>query len=238
MEVANENENENDKYNQATVNIGMIGHVAHGKSTVVKCLSGVHTVRFKKEMERNITIKLGYANAKIFRCTRCPRPACFQSSGSGAPNCIPCKHCGQPMELRRHVSFVDCPGHESFMATMLNGATVMNAAILLIAANEECPQPQTLEHLAAIDKMGLEYVIVLQNKVDLVTPSVARQQRDTIAKLMADTSAGGNVPIIPVSAQSGLNMDVLCEYLSERVPTILLSNFATLSPCTTFRMQI
>ena len=61
---------------QATINIGTIGHVAHGKSTVVKAISGVMTVRFKNELERNITIKLGYANAKIYECEdpKCPRP--------------------------------------------------------------------------------------------------------------------------------------------------------------------
>lgn len=65
-------------------NLGTIGHVAHGKSTVVKALSGVQTVRFKNELERNITIKLGYANAKIFRCEneKCPRPVCYISGGS------------------------------------------------------------------------------------------------------------------------------------------------------------
>ena len=64
--------------------IGTIGHVAHGKSTVVKALSGVHTVRFKNELERNITIKLGYANAKIFRSfdKKCQRPVCYTSMGS------------------------------------------------------------------------------------------------------------------------------------------------------------
>merc|ERR1712188_315447 len=69
---------------QATINLGTIGHVAHGKSTVVKAISGVTTVRFKNELERNITIKLGYANAKIYRCSdaSCPRPACFRSFGS------------------------------------------------------------------------------------------------------------------------------------------------------------
>jgi translation initiation factor 2 subunit 3 len=63
---------------QATINIGTIGHVAHGKSTVVKAISGVQTVRFKNELERNITIKLGYANAKIYKCDseECPRPTC------------------------------------------------------------------------------------------------------------------------------------------------------------------
>lgn len=65
---------------QATINIGTIGHVAHGKSTLVKAISGVHTVKFKNELERNITIKLGYANAKIYRCTNesCPRPSCYR----------------------------------------------------------------------------------------------------------------------------------------------------------------
>jgi translation initiation factor 2 gamma subunit (eIF-2gamma) len=63
---------------------GTIGHVAHGKSTVVKALSGVQTVRFKNELERNITIKLGYANAKIFKCDneKCPRPICYMSGSS------------------------------------------------------------------------------------------------------------------------------------------------------------
>jgi translation initiation factor 2 subunit 3 len=65
---------------QATINIGTIGHVAHGKSTVVKAISGVQTVRFKNELERNITIKLGYANAKIYKCEdeRCPRPMAYK----------------------------------------------------------------------------------------------------------------------------------------------------------------
>merc|ERR1711983_306156 len=107
---------------QATINIGTIGHVAHGKSTVVKALSGVHTVRFKNELERNITIN------------------------------------GFEYEFVRHVSFVDCPGHDILMATMLNGAAVMDAALLLIAGNETCPQPQTSEHLAAIEIMKLKHV--------------------------------------------------------------------------------
>lgn len=57
---------------QATINVGTIGHVAHGKSTVVKAISGVQTVRFKNELERNITIKLGYANAKIYKAAPLP----------------------------------------------------------------------------------------------------------------------------------------------------------------------
>ena len=101
-------------HRQATINIGTIGHVAHGKSTVVKAISGVQTVRFKTELERNITIKLGYANAKIYRCnnTKCPRPGNYKSYGSAAEASPLCQRegCGGHMELQRHVSFVDCFG--------------------------------------------------------------------------------------------------------------------------------
>ncbi|XP_052027964.1 eukaryotic translation initiation factor 2 subunit 3, Y-linked isoform X2 [Apodemus sylvaticus] len=126
---------------QATINIGTIGHVAHGKSTVVKAISGVHTVRFKNELERNITIKLGYANAKIYKLddSSCPRPECYRSCGSSTPDEFPSDIPGTKGNFRlvRHVSFVDCPGHDILMATMLNGAAVMDAALLLIGTVAE-----------------------------------------------------------------------------------------------------
>lgn len=129
---------------QATINIGTIGHVAHGKSTVVKALSTVKTVRFKSELERNITIKLGYANAKIYKAIdpKIPRPDCYRSFGSATPDIKVDPATKDKYRLQRHVSFVDCPGHDILMATMLNGAAVMDAALLLIAGNEPCPQPQ------------------------------------------------------------------------------------------------
>ncbi|KAG9967929.1 putative translation initiation factor 2, gamma subunit, partial [Aureobasidium melanogenum] len=154
---------------QATINIGTIGHVAHGKSTVVKAISGVQTVRFKNELERNITIKLGYANAKVYKCDNeeCPRPTCYRSYKSDKEVDPPCERegCSGTYRLLRHVSFVDCPGHDILMSTMLSGAAVMDAALLLIAGNETCPQPQTSEHLAAIEIMKLNHIIILQNKV-------------------------------------------------------------------------
>ena len=95
---------------QATINIGTIGHVAHGKSTVVKAISGVQTVRFKNELERNITIKLGYANAKIYKCDNeaCPRPTCFRSYKSEKEIDPPCERpgCEGRYRLVRHVSYV------------------------------------------------------------------------------------------------------------------------------------
>jgi translation initiation factor 2 subunit 3 len=93
---------------QATINIGTIGHVAHGKSTVVKAISGVQTVRFKNELIRNITIKLGYANAKIYKCDneKCPRPTCYRSYKSDKEVDPPCERdgCEGTYRLLRHVS--------------------------------------------------------------------------------------------------------------------------------------
>lgn len=207
---------------QATINIGTIGHVAHGKSTVVKAISGVQTVRFKNELERNITIKLGYANAKIYKAKdpRVPRPASYKAYGSSKEDNPPCDYPGfesTDMELVRHVSFVDCPGHDILMATMLNGAAVMDGALLLIAANETCPQPQTSEHLAAVEIMRLEHIIILQNKIDLISESAAQNQHDAIQDFIKGTIAE-KAPVVPISAQLKYNVDAVCEYIVKRIP--------------------
>lgn len=207
--------------NQATINIGTIGHVAHGKSTVVKAISGVQTVRFKNELVRNITIKLGYANAKIFKCQnpKCLRPQSYQSYPSSKEEHPPCPNpgCGHKMDLVRHVSFVDCPGHDILMATMLNGAAVMDAALLLIAGNEPCPQPQTSEHLAAVEIMKLQHIIILQNKVDLIREQAAEEHWNSIMAFVKGTVADG-APIVPISAQLKYNIDAVNENLVKKVP--------------------
>jgi len=202
---------------QATINIGTIGHVAHGKSTVVKALSGVHTVRFKNELERNITIKLGYANAKIYKSDdpKCQRPVCYTSASSTKEDIFTMN--GFKYNLVRHVSFVDCPGHDILMATMLNGAAVMDAALLLIAGNESCPQPQTSEHLAAIEIMKLKHILILQNKIDLIKEEQAREQNEQILKFIEGTVAEG-APVIPISAQLKYNIEVVCEYIVKKIP--------------------
>lgn len=206
---------------QATINIGTIGHVAHGKSTVVKAISGVQTVRFKNELERNITIKLGYANAKIYKCDspECKAPGSYRSYRSDKGDNFPCENtgCMGRMQIQRHVSFVDCPGHDILMATMLNGAAVMDAALLLIAANESCPQPQTSEHLAAIEIMKLNNIIILQNKIDLIREQQAQEQYESILNFIKSTVADG-APVIPISAQLKYNIDVVNEYLCRTVP--------------------
>ncbi|CAF1284913.1 unnamed protein product [Rotaria sp. Silwood1] len=206
---------------QATINIGTIGHVAHGKSIVVKSLSGVSTARFKSEKDRNMTIKLGYANAKIFECDndKCPRPKRFRSAGSSKEDVFPCDRpgCGGQFRLVRHVSFVDCPGQDILMATMLNGTAVMDAALLLIAANETCPQPQTSEHLAVISIMKLNSILILQNKIDLVKEVQAKEQYQQIIDFVSGTNAE-DAPIIQISALLKYNIEVICEYIIRKIP--------------------
>ena len=173
---------------QATINVGCVGHVAHGKSTIVKSLSGVQTVRFKNELERNITIKLGYANAKLYENTKAAPDEVGRFTSRGSAHADKFEDDKGVWELRRHISFVDCPGHDILMATMLNGAAVMDAALLLVAGNESCPQPQTSEHLAAVEIMKLQNIIILQNKIDLVKEDAALAQYDQIKQCVVSLS--------------------------------------------------
>lgn len=199
---------------QATINIGTIGHVAHGKSTVVMAMSGVKTTKFTREAVMNITIHLGYANAKIYRSTAkdAQAPASYRPGGSSQRDLWVDPVTKEEFRLVRHVSFVDCPGHDVLMATMLNGAAIMDAALLLIAANESFPQPQTLEHLKAVEIMKLRNLIVLQNKIDLVKETDALDQYNQI-RTYFDRTIGIPCPILPISAQKKFNIDALLEYI-------------------------
>jgi translation initiation factor 2 subunit 3 len=100
---------------------------------------------------------------------------------------------------------------------MLNGAAVMDAALLLIAGNESCPQPQTSEHLAAIEIMKLKHMIILQNKIDLVKETQAKEQYEQILRFVKGTIAEGS-PIVPISAQLKYNIEVICEYIVKNIP--------------------
>jgi translation initiation factor 2 subunit 3 len=129
-----------------------------------------------------------------------------------------CPKCGSEAEFQRALSFVDAPGHEILMATMLSGAAVMDGAILVIAADEKCPQPQTREHLAAIDTVGLKNIVIVQNKIDIVTREDAIRNYNDIVKFVEGSVAEG-APIIPVSAQHAVNTDLLIQAMEEYLPT-------------------
>ena len=141
----------------------------------------------------------------------CDEPECYCVTET-------CPNCDTETELQRTLSFVDAPGHEILMATMLSGAAVMDGAILVIAANEKCPQPQTREHLAAIQAMGLTKLIVVQNKIDLVTLEDAEESYNDIKKFLKGSIAE-DAPIIPVSAQQVVNVDLLIQAMQEYLPT-------------------
>jgi len=196
---------------QPEVNIGTIGHVDHGKTTLVQALTSVWAARHSEELRRGITIKLGYADAPVYKCPNCPKPQCYSTEPK-------CKDCDSPGEFLRAMSFVDAPGHEALMATMLSGAAVMDGAILVIAADEPCPQPQTREHLAAIEIVGVKNLVIVQNKIDLVDEKRAFDSYREIVNFVKGSIAE-NASIIPVSAQHGVNIDALLQALEESVPT-------------------
>ncbi|MGH7322212.1 MAG: translation initiation factor IF-2 subunit gamma, partial [Candidatus Rokuibacteriota bacterium] len=186
---------------QPEVNIGLIGHVDHGKTTLTQALTGRWTDTHSEELKRGISIRLGYADATFYRCPSCPEPEAYSTHPK-------CGICASDTKLLRTVSFVDAPGHETLMATMLGGAAIMDGAVLLAAANERCPQPQTKEHLMAIQIVGIDKVVVVQNKIDLVTPEKARENHKQIAQFVQGTVAE-SASIVPVCAQQSVNIDAL-----------------------------
>jgi len=196
---------------QPSINIGTSGHVDHGKTTLVEAITGIWTSAHSEELRRGITIKVGYADAAFYKCPRCPAPACYSTQPT-------CTNCGGPSELLRVVSFVDSPGHESLMANMLSGAALMDGAILVIAANEKVPQPQTREHLLALQVLGIQQIVLVQNKVDLTEYDEALDNYRQIKEFVKD-SVADKAPVIPVSAQHRFNIDALIEAIENTIKT-------------------
>ena len=196
---------------QPCVNIGTAGHVDHGKTTLIQSLTGVWTSVHSQELKRGITIRVGYSDAAFYKCPSCEPPLGYSTSTK-------CPNCGGESELSRVVSFVDSPGHESLMANMLSGAALMDGALLVVGANQKVPQLQTEEHLLALQTLGIKQIVVVQNKVDLLSYKEALTNYSDIAKFLKGTSISKS-PIIPVSAQSGLNMDALIHAIETTIPT-------------------
>ena len=194
---------------QPDINIGTCGHVSEGKSTLIKSITGISPMRYKSEKLKNLTIKLGYANSIIYQC-KCPD---YNSYKCNVEELI-CSECNSEFQERKNISFVDCPGHQSFMGTMINGACLMDVALLVISANNPCPQPQTTEHLKALTVMGVEKIIILQNKIDLVDKEGALKSLKEIKNFIKGTIAE-NSPIIPISAQLNININILLEHISK-----------------------
>lgn len=202
--------------NQPTINVGIIGSVSNGKSSITEKITGIKTQKHSKELEKNITIKLGYANAKIYKCNKCPPPQCYQPYPSGIMKAF-CKLCNEELELIKHISFVDTPGHNLLMSTMLNGTCVMDYTILVESAGNPSIAQQTKEHLIATKITNLKNVITCLNKLDLVKKPIAKQKLEKLKEELQTTTANDS-PIIPLSANHEINIDVLCEYICRYIP--------------------
>ena len=188
---------------QPLVNIGLVGHVDHGKTTLTKALSGKWTDTHSEEIKRGITIRLGYADSTFYYNNQTNMYSVKPEPG---------------FELKRKVSFIDAPGHESLMATMLAGSMIMDGALLLVSADEKCPQPQTREHLSALEMCGIQNVIIVQNKVDLVSKERAKENYDEIRAFVKGTPYE-NALVVPISARFNINMSKLLEAIETFIPT-------------------
>lgn len=177
----------------------------------MEALTGVWASRHSEELRRGITIKLGYANASFYKCPNHPPPTCYTTQPL-------CPLCGSQTEFLRKVSFVDAPGHEILMTTMLSGAAVMDAALFVIGADEPCPQPQTREHMLAAEIMGIKHLIVAQNKIDIVTKERAIESYEEI-KAFLEKTPYADAPVIPISALKKANIDALIEAIQKYFPT-------------------
>ena len=176
------------------LNVGVVGHIDHGKTTLLHKLTGKFPDTHSEELKRGITIKLGYTDMTIYK------------NGENYNN----KKEGKPI---RYISFIDAPGHEMLMATMLSGAAIIDAAILVIAANEGI-KPQTREHFIALQAKKIKEIIIVQNKIDLVTKEQAVKNYNEIKEFVKGTVAE-NSPIIPISAQQEINLDKLIEAIAK-----------------------
>ena len=191
--------NENILEKLPELNIGVVGHIDHGKTTLLGALSGKHTDTHSEELKRGITIKLGYTEAIIYK---------YQNNYSIQEEIDGKK--GTPI---RYVSFIDAPGHEMLMATMLSGAAIIDAAILVIAANEGI-KPQTREHFMALQAKKIKNIIIVQNKIDLITKEQALENYKEIKEFTKGTIAE-NCPIIPISGQQKVNIEKIIEEISK-----------------------
>jgi small GTP-binding protein len=194
------------------LNIGIIGHVSHGKTTLIEALTGVDTRRHKKEVATNRTLNIGYTNLSIVKCNCRHRMddqerVCLEEfllEKDKFPDC----NC-----LVLTASIVDCPGHSVLLTTMITGANVFDTCIVVSAANEKCPQPQTEEHVKIVEIVSkCTHNVIIHNKCDLINKNTALESRIELSNFLDDTMFQ-NSSIIPVSAQYKLGIEFLLKHL-------------------------
>ena len=194
---------------QPLLNIGIVGHVAHGKTTLIEAISGVDTRKYKKEISTNRTLNIGYTNATVCKCV-CNGTPMYLAQKDTPRDCA----CDNVT-----VSIVDCPGHNVLLSTMITGAQIMDTCVLVVSADEPCPQPQTNEHVAVLQIIGKTQShfsdgLILQNKVDLVSTTRAKESHSEISDFISGTVLQG-LNIIPISAQMRINTENVLKFIYE-----------------------
>lgn len=206
------------------VNIALVGHVANGKTTLVERLTGVCTKRDSSEQKSGRTIKLGYANCLVWQCPVCDGVRTTgQADKKGKIPRVQC--CSFDLEPVQYISFVDAPGHHSFVHTMIKGVTVVDAAILVTDVRQDKLQIQSIEHLAILEVLGVKNVLVIQNKIDLADDEQCRKHYNMLQRELKMTAAEG-APIIPISAQAGTGIDYVQHYIYQ-MAKLSLKNMKT-----------
>lgn len=206
METINYSEKIN---HQPIINLGFLGSVSDGKSTAVYQLTGTKTQKHSSELKRNITIKPGYANMKIFKDS----DNNYYSSNSTKNSYVNDKE--ENCELVHHLSFVDCPGHHQLILTMLGSIDLMQGAVVVVSAAEPISKkPQLIQHLAAAKLAGLENIIICFNKLDLIPIETAIERKEELDMLLERLEIEPRV-IIPTCFSKGIGVNNLLKYIME-----------------------
>lgn len=190
--------------------VSTAGHVDHGKTQITYALSGTWVMKHSEEIKKAMTIKLGYTQIGIYDCGE------EYLHTEGVLQDGKCPNGGEPKLLRR-ISLLDVPGHEVLVATMVSGAAVVDGAILVIDSSQPVPQPQTLEHFAVLDIIGVRHLVIAQNKIDLVTREKALENYQQIKSFLAGSWAEKS-KIVPTSALHKINVDALATHIAKTIP--------------------
>ena len=190
------------------MNIGTLGHIDHGKTSLTKALTNQWTDKHSESIKRNMTIKLGYADAIIYKCSECNGPESYSLEDKGK-----CGKCSKPAKEFLPISILDAPGHETLMATAIAGSSVIDAILFVIAANEPCPMQQTKEHLMIINILNIKNVIIVQTKIDIVGKEKAILHYHQIKDFIKGSHIE-HAPIVPVITNQNINIDVLLEKIA------------------------
>lgn len=196
---------------QPILNIGCLGSVSDGKSTTVFQLTGTKTQRHSNEKTRNITIKPGYANMKVWQ------------KADGEYLTTDSEKNLDEARLVHHLSFVDCPGHQELILAMMGSVSLMKGAIVVVSAAEPIDKkPQLIQHLAAAKMAGLEKLVVIFNKLDLITKEKAMERKEELDELLTKLEITPKY-IIPTALNKKIGLQYLIKAIMEVFPPEMIN---------------